>query len=156
MSELNADATVAVISQHLEALEQQIARLKQTLDIVTNTALNARKARAVLEELESQSEANELLLLADPSAHAVLRVKPLGAKPLVYIGLNIYAECTLEFAKKQLERREKLLEEQAKTLRARLEELAREYERLQGLAQAAIERSVARTEAGPLVREQRA
>ena len=125
------EAGLAALTQQLEALEQHIARLKQTLDVVNSTLMNTRRAKACLEELRKYDRDKSVLIAVDSGGVAFVKVKPVSENPIVHIGLDVYVQVDFERAEKILSEKEKLLMEQARRVQSELERVAREYRRLQ-------------------------
>uniref|UniRef100_A0A7J3ZJP5 Prefoldin subunit alpha n=1 Tax=Fervidicoccus fontis TaxID=683846 RepID=A0A7J3ZJP5_9CREN len=125
------EAGITALAQQLEVLEQHLARLRQTLDVVNSTLMNARRARVCLEELRKYDKGRDVLVAVDSGGVALVRAKPLDENPIVHVGLDVYVQVDFEHAERILSEKERLLLEQARRVQSELERIAKEYRRLQ-------------------------
>ncbi len=142
--ETSPQLNVAAIAQQLAGMEQYINRLQQAIETISNKMIDARIAREVLERMEKYDK-EDVMFAVDRSSNVIVRTKIVEQRPIVYLGLNVYAEIPFEKAKEILKEREKIFEEQVKKLQQDLNERVKEYQKLQQMANLLAQQSSGQT-----------
>ncbi len=131
-----------VIAQELAGLQQQINQLQQLINELNARLASVKSARQAIAKMKNKP--NSTLVAVDAEGNVLMQAKLEGA-PIVHLGLNIYAEMTLEEAEKMLSERERAIAINIGRLSKELEERVREYSRLREAYYAILQRAAAAT-----------
>ncbi len=129
--------TVAIdaqaLIQHLAGLERYIENLRGALTISREKLVKAREARESLKRLMEKGERN-LIVAVDSAGNAFIKATTMeGEKPIIHLGLNVYAEVPFEEAERLLLEREHIYVREMQGIEKELEEKLEEHKRLQAL-----------------------
>ncbi len=123
----------ATVLQHLANLERYIENIRNAINTANERLIETRVAREALKNFKKY-EKEELLVSIDRHANTLVKttVKKYE-KPIIHLGIGIYAETDYEEAEKILLEREHLYTRELQELQKELEEKTQEYQRIQGI-----------------------
>jgi len=128
----NAQAVNArMLAQQIAGLQRQINGLQQLVEEFSGRLAIVRAAREAVSKLKEKGEA-EVLVTADMEGNALFKAKVSG-KPIIHLGLNVYAEVPFEKAEEILSEKERTIVTYIGRLQEELREKLKEHRKLQEL-----------------------
>ena len=135
----------ATLLQHAANLERYIENLRQAIAIANEKLSKTREARESLKKTSSYDK-NEFLVAVDGYGNAFVKTRvDAKAKPIVHLGIDVYAEMTVEEAEKILLEREHVYVREIQGLEKELDDKLEEYKRVQGILYALQQKAQAQT-----------